>query len=305
MKISEIMTTSVHTISSWKSVSSAAEQMNERKIGSLLVVDHNEVMGILTSRDVRSAHPNRIVADAMTPSLITVTPDQDIWHAYHLLKAHQIERILVMEDSQMKGLVTREEIMRKLSESLDAHTGLYRAPYIRYIGEELLKQRKPFHLIFVDINDFGRINKEHGHPFGDDVIRALSTRLVNLVHEKDDFLCRYAGDEFVIISLADEERIDEYLKQITKPMVLDDVPISVAVGYLNGRKEPEFFSHSLKELLRKVSLMSSLNKQYKKERSWGDLYDLRRQEEIDISSKESEDEQQGEGVRKGIPNIYL
>ena len=66
MKVSEIMASSVYTVSSDKSVSYAAERMNEWKVGSLIVVDHGTVMGIITSRDVRSSHPNRIVADAMT-----------------------------------------------------------------------------------------------------------------------------------------------------------------------------------------------------------------------------------------------
>ncbi|MED1872790.1 GGDEF domain-containing protein [Brevibacillus borstelensis] len=265
MKVSEIMTTSVHAITSGRSVSYAAEQMNEWKIGSLIVVDHDQVQGIITSRDVRSSHPNRIVADAMTPNPVTISPDHDIWDAYRMLTENQIERILVMDKTEMKGLVTREEVMRKLAEFMDSHTGLYRAPYIQYIGEEFLKQRQPFHLIFVDINDFGRINKEYGHPFGDDVIRTLSQRLSALAKEKYDYLCRYAGDEFVLISLADQEQVEEYLEEIGRPMVLEGVSISVAVGHVDGCKEPDFFSHSLKELLRKVSLISSYNKQFKEE----------------------------------------
>ncbi|MEJ8544438.1 CBS domain-containing protein [Brevibacillus borstelensis] len=267
MKVSEIMTASVHTITSGRSVAYAAEQMNEWKIGSLVVVDHDQVQGILTSRDVRASHPNRIVADAMTRNPITISPDDDIWDAYRMLTENRIERIPVMEETKLRGLVTREKVMRKLSEFMDSHTGLYRAPYIQYIGEEFLKQEQPFHLIFVDINDFGRINKEYGHPFGDDVIRALSQRLSVITKEKDDFLCRYAGDEFVLISLSDEEQVREYLREIARPMVLEGVSVSVAVGHVDGYKEPDFFSYTLKELLRKVSLISSYNKQFKDEYS--------------------------------------
>lgn len=267
MKVADIMTASVHTISSERSVAFASEKMNEWKIGSLIVVDHGEVQGILTSRDIRSSHPNRIVADAMTPAPVSVKPDDDIWHVHSLLQTHEIERILVMENGEMKGLVTREEIMRKLSESMDAHTGLYRAPYIRYVGEELLKQERPFHLIFVDINDFGQINKKYGHPFGDDVIRLLSQKLASLVDEKSDYLCRYAGDEFIMISLAGEERVNHCLQAMTKPLVVDQVEVSVAVGYVNGWEEPHFFACSLRDLIRKASLLSSLHKRCKEEGS--------------------------------------
>ena len=133
MKVSEIMASSVYTVSSDKSVSYAAERMNEWKVGSLIVVDHGTVMGIITSRDVRSSHPNRIVADAMTTNPICTSPDRFIWDALNIMDRHEIERILIMEEDKMVGLATREAIKMKVSEFMDPLTGLYRAPYIQYL----------------------------------------------------------------------------------------------------------------------------------------------------------------------------
>ena len=257
MKVSEIMASSVYTVSSDKSVSYAAERMNEWKVGSLIVVDHGTVMGIITSRDVRSSHPNRIVADAMTPNPICTSPDRFIWDALNIMDRHEIERILIMEEDKMVGLATREAIKMKVSEFMDPLTGLYRAPYIQYAGEEFLKNRQPFHLLFIDLNDFGQINKRYGHPFGDDVIREFSNRAAAEVVEDRDFLCRYAGDEFVMITLADESEVEHFIRLFSQPIVINNISVSAAVGHVNGHREPDFFTLSLREILSRASVLST------------------------------------------------
>ena len=257
MKVSELMTTSVCTVSSDTSVLQAAELMNEQEVGSLVVMDHGTVSGIVTSRDVRSSHPNRIIADAMTPDPISVSSDTLIWDALKLMDRHRIERLLVIDGYKLAGLVTREALKMKLSEFSDPLTGLYRAPYIQSIGEMLLQKKQPFHLLFVDLNNFGEINKRYGHPFGDDVILEFSGKVSSLMKEERDFCCRYAGDEFVIISLANEAEIRRIIPLLSRTVVIRNVAVSAAVGHVNGHAEPDFFSLSFRDLLGKASLMST------------------------------------------------
>ncbi len=230
MKVSELMTSPVYTVSSDKSVFYAAELMNEWRVGSLIVMDHGTVVGIFTSRDVRSTHPNRIVADAMTPDPITITSEFFIWDALKVMDQHRIKRLLIMEEGKLAGLVTREAIKMKLSEFMDSLTGFYRAPYIQSVGEAFLKKKQPFHLLFIDLNGFGNINKRYGHPFGDDVIREFSGRMASLVKEDRDFVCRYAGDEFVMITLADEAEVDRYIRLFSCSVFINNVAVSAAVG---------------------------------------------------------------------------
>lgn len=257
MKICEIMTPSIFSISSDQSVSRASEMMNELKVGSLIVIDHGAVSGIITSRDIRTSHPNRIVADAMTPDPVCISSDRFIWEALKRMDEHQIERILIMDDGRLVGLVTREAAKMKVSEFVDTLTGLYRAPYIQYIGEEFLKNRQPFHLLFVDLNDFGLINKRYGHPFGDDVIRAFAAEASMNLTEGRDFLCRYAGDEFVMISLADETEIGKFRELFSNSIVVQDIPVPASVGHINGYGEPDFFTLSFREILHRASMLST------------------------------------------------
>jgi predicted transcriptional regulator len=78
MKVAEIMSSPIYSVSSERSINYVSNLMNELKIGSLVVMDHGKMMGIITSRDLRSTHPNRIAADAMTPNPISIPHDSFI-----------------------------------------------------------------------------------------------------------------------------------------------------------------------------------------------------------------------------------
>lgn len=54
-------------------------------------------------------------------------------------------------------------------------------------------------LIMLDLDDFKRINDNHGHPAGDLVLRKVADTLVREFPRRSDFIARYGGEEFVII----------------------------------------------------------------------------------------------------------
>ena len=71
LEIKDIMSKPVLTISQDKSVQYAAEYMYQNNIGGLPVTERNRLLGIITSRDIRLNHPNRIVADAMNKKALS------------------------------------------------------------------------------------------------------------------------------------------------------------------------------------------------------------------------------------------
>jgi diguanylate cyclase (GGDEF)-like protein len=58
--------------------------------------------------------------------------------------------------------------------------------------------RFPLALLYLDVDDFKRLNDRHGHAFGDDVLRAC-VREIEAVLPPAAMLGRYGGDEFVVI----------------------------------------------------------------------------------------------------------
>lgn len=93
----------------------------------------------------------------------------------------------------------------------DQLTGLSnRTAVIRRIEERILQHRRrgdsrPFVVLFVDFNRFKQINDAYGHDVGDQVLRELAQRLRQGVRAMD-IVARYAGDEFVILLDAVEQR---------------------------------------------------------------------------------------------------
>lgn len=256
MKVADVMSTPLRTVTSGKSVNHACTLMAELRIGSLAVVDNGRIVGIITSRDVRAAHPNRIVADAMTPDPIVVADERFAWEALSVMENEGIERLIVTDKEQAVGLVTREAIVSRLAEWKDNMTELYRSPYIHAIGEERLHKRLPFQLLFLDLNRFGEVNKRYGHPVGDDLIRGYARKLKSLFGD-EDYVCRYAGDEFAAITTRPDDDVREIIDSLSNPISVGPASLTASVGWLNDSTEPEFYRLSFKELVSKASLMST------------------------------------------------
>lgn len=104
------MTPDVQCIPPEESLVEAASLMRQLDVGSLPVCDGDNVIGMLTDRDIvvrciaegREAKNCR-VRDAMSPGIVWVSDDDDVEDAVHLMEHHQIRRAPVM--SRERGLV--------------------------------------------------------------------------------------------------------------------------------------------------------------------------------------------------------
>ncbi len=84
----------------------------------------------------------------------------------------------------------------------DALTGLYNRRYLdETLPRELSRVKREGHalaVVMVDIDHFKAVNDTHGHGVGDEVIRCLARVLVASARA-GDVVCRYGGEEFVIV----------------------------------------------------------------------------------------------------------
>jgi diguanylate cyclase len=86
--------------------------------------------------------------------------------------------------------------------SLDPLTGILNRrgfdAAIRSVFAEAVQDGMPFSVVMVDIDHFKRINDGYGHPFGDQVIRAVGQALSQLTQRRD-IAARYGGEEFALV----------------------------------------------------------------------------------------------------------
>lgn len=84
----------------------------------------------------------------------------------------------------------------------DHLTGLHnRRSFDRQLRRRLAhgSRDEPFALVMLDLDGFKRINDGFGHAEGDEALKAAAAVLRRCLHA-DDFIARYAGDEFVIVA---------------------------------------------------------------------------------------------------------
>ena len=102
------------TISSDKRVGELVKLTQELKISGMPVVDNDNLVGIVTSRDFRNVqNQDEIVANIMTPKekLITSDENEDLDKIKDLLFKNRIEKILLVDKNfSLKGLVTLKDI---------------------------------------------------------------------------------------------------------------------------------------------------------------------------------------------------
>jgi len=106
--------------------------------------------------------------------------------------------------SRVKKELNYKDMVDKLKflASTDPMTQLYNRRYFTKMSDfifDLTKREKQnLSIVMLDIDKFKNVNDTYGHKVGDDVIISLANKLID--HQrKSDVICRYGGEEFVIL----------------------------------------------------------------------------------------------------------
>src|SRR5688572_6108326 len=97
------------------------------------------------------------------------------------------------------------EIIEKIQEAVtrDALTSVSNRRYfIERLEQEFAyarRHRAPLGIMMIDVDFFKRVNDEHGHAVGDEVLRTVGRTLHDAVRT-EDLVARYGGDEFIVLS---------------------------------------------------------------------------------------------------------
>jgi CBS domain-containing protein len=121
--VRDAMTESPRTIDGSASAAEAARLMRDQHLGSLPVTDGEQLVGMVTDRDIAT----RVVAAGVDPETtsvgdicshdpITAEPDHDLDEALELMARHKIRRLPVVENGRLVGIVSQADIALKDTE---------------------------------------------------------------------------------------------------------------------------------------------------------------------------------------------
>lgn len=109
-------------------------------------------------------------------------------------------------------LLQRQFVKREAELVTDTLTGFLNRRGLYSLLEKKVTEKKPFHVIYIELDNFKYINDQHGHRFGYAVLKRVGQRLKELVGDNGD-ICRMGGNEFVVI-LNGQCDLEEYTERM-------------------------------------------------------------------------------------------
>lgn len=116
-KLMEERRAKIHSIAPDQTVTECVRQMNELKIGAMLVMEGDRLVGIFTERDAMmrvlggGLDPTRTtVSEVMTPDPVCVTPATNLEDARAMVTTKRVRHLPVVESGKVIGMVSSGDL---------------------------------------------------------------------------------------------------------------------------------------------------------------------------------------------------
>ena len=120
MKVSEVMTSDVQTVSADQTAREAASFMLRAEAGSIPVCEGDKVIGIITDRDIavrgvaEGRGPDTPVRELMSDGIICAHEDDDVHEIAQRMSREQVRRLPVLDsDDRLCGIVSLGDLARE------------------------------------------------------------------------------------------------------------------------------------------------------------------------------------------------
>ncbi len=171
-----------------------------------------------------------------------------------------------LRTDHLTGLVNREALVQRIEQ--------------RILRHRRASDLQAFAVLFIDIDDFKLVNDRWGHEAGDQVLIEIGKRL-RATTRNDDRVCRYAGDEFVILLdtvdgpvMAEQVR-EKIERELRQPLINADeslaalpkepIPLSGSVGLAMFNTQDNFADDLIRradaDMYRRKALRKGANAQ--------------------------------------------
>jgi CBS domain-containing protein len=114
----------VHSVAPTLSVFDAVAEMNRHRIGAIVVLDGDRLVGIFTERDVlrrvvgAGLEPRfTLVADVMTPTVTTIAPDTTVDETMEIFTEKHFRHLPVVSGGRLLGVISIGDSTRWMADS--------------------------------------------------------------------------------------------------------------------------------------------------------------------------------------------
>ena len=123
--VKDIMSGDVCEIQTGASVVAAARLMNDREISSIVVMKDDDVVGVLTQKDIlqkviaKKKNPKGVkVEEVMSFPVVSVPESNSVFSASKTMEDMNIRRLVVMNDKTVCGIVTQTDVCRAIEDKV-------------------------------------------------------------------------------------------------------------------------------------------------------------------------------------------
>ena len=123
--VKDIMNSPVITASPNESVKELAEKMSKAQVGSIVIVENEKPVGIVSDWDIVSRStvkdelPSKTLAKDIMQPLQTIESEESILQAARLLRKHSIKRLGVMYKNRLAGVISSSDVIAVTPELVD------------------------------------------------------------------------------------------------------------------------------------------------------------------------------------------
>ena len=178
------------------------------KTGESLLLNYSKYKGmiargdfnfhdVITNKQVWLGVPIKIESKIIGSMILQSYTDPNLYSKKDI-------KIMEFVSQQIATAIERKQIEEKLK-FLSLYDSLTRLPnrelFYDRMRQEIAyakREQKKFALIFLDLDDFKKVNDQFGHDTGDKLLQAIAKKINELLREADT-ICRLGGDEFIIL----------------------------------------------------------------------------------------------------------
>ncbi len=242
LTVADVMAPTTLSVATRDTVVAAAEIIRRHGLAGLPVLEEGRLLGLVTAQQLLLEPPYRPVGEVMTRGITPATSDLSLLQAYALMTRQGVEVLPVFEAGAVVGQISIASVLRAQGQQTDPLTNLPWATALRSWASTALAHGREITILFIDLDNFGELNKAFGHVAGDDILCSIAHLLGSVTDPATDLLCRYGGDEFAIATTRQEDDVRTLVERIQDTAVLPveirgtHSHVTVSVGVAGGRR---------------------------------------------------------------------